>query len=276
MGDLSIITKPQTITTMQKALVTGKNFLINQSPIILAGAAVGGVITTSVLVARGSIRASDLIKEAETAKKDTLGADASLTIQEKIQAGWKPIFPAIISGGLTIGAIIASTTISQKRQTALAGLYALSETALKEYQDKLEQKLGPKDAQKIRDEINSDRVKNAGTPPWDDSVLPAGQVLCYDKFIGRYFASSVQELQTAENQVNKMIYGGDMCASLNEFYSFIKDDRACSCGFGDEVGWNLDADCKLYFTSCLTSDMKPCLVVDWSCGHEPSPRYQDI
>lgn len=265
-----VLAKPQALLGLQKGLVVTKNVIVKQSPIILAATAVGGVITTAVLASQASIKADELIKEAEHEK------GSELTVTEKVQAGWKPYVPTIISGGLTVGAIITSTVISQKRQAALAGLYALSETALKEYQDKIETKYGQKDAQKIRDEINGDRVKAAENPPWDTSVLPAGKVLCFDKFTGRYFTSSVQEISMASSEINEMIYNGDFCASLNEFYGLINSPQLPQCTIGEEVGWNIDSNCKPYFTSTLTSDMKPCLVVDWVAGHEPSPRYRDI
>lgn len=270
-----VLAKPQLITTVQKALVVGKNTLVKQSPIILAGIGISGVVTTSVLAARGSIRANELIREAEFKKGEETG-DCVLTTREKLQAGWKPYAPAIISGTLTVAAIVASTTISQKRQTALAGLYALSETALKEYQDKIEATYGPKEVQKIRDEINGDRVKNASVPPWDDSVLPQGTVQCFDKLTGRKFSCSAERLKRAENDLNAAILGGDMCASLNELYSLIDSPELPCCTLGEEVGWNLEHLCRMYFTSCLTSDMKPCLVLDYVSGNEPSYTYRDI
>ena len=263
-----VVAKPQVITGVQKALVTGKNFLIKQSPIILAGVAVGGVLTTGVLSVRAGIRANEILKEAEIQKGE------KLNVREKAQESWKVFVPPVVSGVLTVSAIVASTTISQKRQTALAGLYALSETALKEYQDKIEAKYGEKDAQKIRDEINGDRVKMA--PPWDDAVLPAGDVLCYDKMTGRQFVSSVQKLRQAESELNAAIYSGDMCASLNELYSLIDSRDLPECTLGEEIGWNVSTPCRLYFTSCLTSDMRPCLVLDFVSGHEPTYRYRDI
>lgn len=270
MSNLALI-KPQAVSTLQKGLVVCKNTLIKQSPIILAGIGIGGVVTTSILAAKATIRAKELVDEARKEK-----ADGELTLQESVQAGWKPYVPAVISGVLTVGAIVASTTISQKRQTALAGLYAVSEAALKEYQDKIESRYGTKEAQEIKDGLNATRVEKAGVPPWDDSVLPVGDVLCFDKFTGRYFSSSVQKIQSAENEINRMIYGGDMCASLNEFYGLIDSKQLPQCSIGESVGWNLDTNCKVYFTSCLTSDMKPCLVLDYANGHEPTALYRDI
>lgn len=271
-----VLAKPQIIGGIQKGLVVTKNTIIKQSPIILAGVGITSVVTTAILASKATIIADQLIKDAENEKKKAQGEDATLTTIEKVQAGWKPYVPTIISCAVGVSAITGSVAISQKRQAALAGLYALSETALKEYQDKIEKEYGPKEAQKLRDQINSDRVQNADVPPWDDSVLPQGDVWCYDKFSGRYFFSSAQKISLAVSEVNESIYGGGMCVSLNEFYGILNNDRLGPCGLGDDVGWNINANCKPYFTSCLTSDMKPCLILDWSNGHEPTPRYRDI
>lgn len=266
----NLVTGTKMIGGLQKALVTGRNMIIKQSPIILAGIAVGGVLTTGILSVRAGIRANEIIKEMENEKGD------SLTTKEKVEKSWKVFVPPVVSGILTVGAIVASTTISQKRQTALAGLYALSETALKEYQDKIEEKYGAKDAQKIKDEVNSTALVKAGPPPWDESLLPTGEILCYDKLTGRYFHSSVQKLKTAEAQLNSLIYSGDMCASLNELYSLIDEEQLPNCNLGEEVGWNISSPCRIYFTSSLTSDMRPCLVLDFVSGNEPNYRYRDI
>lgn len=271
-----VLAKPEFISTTRKLIVRGGNFIAKQSPIILAGTAIVGVGSTAYLATKAGVRANELIKEAEFEKKASQGEDARLTLAEKVETSWKVYIPTVISGGLTIGAIVASSAISQKRQAALASLYALSETALKEYQDKIEQKYGAKDAQKVLDEINGDRVKNTSLPPWDVDSLPQGDCLCFDKFTGRYFSSSVQKIQYAVAEITKMIYGGDMCASLNEFYGILDNKQLSQCTIGDDVGWNIDSPPEVYFTSCLTSDMRPCLVLDWANSHEPTYRYRDI
>lgn len=267
-----VLAKPQVISTARKLIVRGGNFIAKQSPIILAGTAIVGVGTTAYLATKAGIRANDLIKEAEYEKSSVQGTETKLTTMETVQTTWKAYVPTVISGGLTIGAIIASSAISQRRQAALAGLYALSETALKEYQDKVEQKYGSKDAQTLKDQINADKVRNVETPK-ELFDLPSGKVLCFDKLSGRYFMSSVESLKKAANDLNHSILSGDMCASVNELYSNMGLEE---CGFGEDIGWNLDSLCELYFTSCLTSDMKPCLVIDYAGGHEPNYRYRDI
>lgn len=265
-----LVMKPQIITGVQKVLVTGRNFIIKQSPIIFAGTAIAGVVTTGVLSVQAGIRANEIIKKEEDEK------GSRLTTKEKVEKSWKVFVSPVVSGVLTIGAIAASTAISQKRQAALAGLYALSETALKEYQDKIEEKYGSKEMRTIKDDINGDRVAAASTPPWESIPLPDGDCLCFDPITGREFVSSVQKIKTAEAILNSNIFSGDMCASLNELYSLINSPKLLCCTMGDEIGWNISHSCEIEFTSTLTSDMKPCLVMDFTRGGGPIYNYRDI
>lgn len=268
-------------TAIRKGVALSKNFLIKNAPVIFAGMAIGGVVTTAIMSYKAGIKATDILKQMEEEKytkrlAEGIVQDVEIPLKEKILACWRVFVPAVISGSLTIGAIIISTRISQKRQAALAGLYAISEASLKEYQKKVEETIGPKKEQDIRDSINADRVGHSDTPPWDDSILPSGDVWCYDKLTGRYFFSSTEKIGRAVAEINEMIYGGDMCASLNEFYGILDNDKLKPCQLGESVGWNIDFNCKPYFTATLMSNMKPCLVLDWSSGHEPDPRYRDI
>lgn len=272
-----VLATPGGLMAVKKALVVGKNVIIKQSPIILACAAVGGVITTVVLASDAGIQANDILKEAEHEKKIVDGEEAVLSIPEKVSACWKVYIPTAISAGLTIGAIVASSAISQKRQAALAGLYALSETALKEYQEKIEKELGPNKARAIRDEINQDAISSHPVPEKVSALsIPSGKVLCLDKMSGQYFHASVESMKKACNELNHGILVGDMCASLNDLYGLINAEDLLLNGFGDEIGWNINRLCELYFTSGLTSQMEPVLVLDFETGHEPTYDYRDM
>lgn len=263
------LTKPS-ISVIQKGLVTTRNFVITKSPIILAAIGVGGVVTTGVMAYRAGIKAEQIRRKLE----EDIGYEEYRTpsTEEIVKATWKLWIPPVASGILTIGAIVGSTAISEKRRAALAGLYAISEAALKEYQDKTEEVVGAKKEQEIRDKVNQAAIPNGrGTPSQD--LMEAGSVLVQDRLSGRVFMSSAQHIRAAANEVNERILGGDMCASLNEFYDEIGLEE---CELGSECGWNLETLCKPYFTSGLTSDMRPILVLDWERGHRPKVNYRDI
>lgn len=267
MGKLAIV-QPSFITSAKKGLAMTGNVISKQSPIILAGTAMLGVAATGYLAYKAGLQVEEVIRHAEQEKGD------ALTKQEVIQSSWRLWIPPVASGVLTIGAIVASTAISEKRRAALAGLYAMSEATLKEYQEKTGQLVGKKKEQEIRDAVNTSRVEN-DPPPWDIE-LPAGKVWVKDKMTNRYFYDDVQSIRAAANHINESIFSGEMCMSLNDFYDILDNPKLPPCELGSYVGWSISHTCELYFTSALTSDMKPVLVMDWAANGSPRADYREI
>ncbi len=266
------MTKELSIGVLKKSLILGKNWILKQSPIILTVAGVGGVVATTVMAVKATVEAEKLIEQKKV--ELDLEIDEKLTIEETVKTCWRTYLPVGISAGLTIAAIIGSSAINEKRKAAMAGLYAISETALKEYQEKNLETIGEKKEQSVRDAVNADKVKrtenNISPEQLSLASLSQGKVLVHEVMSGRYFLSSVQDLKAAMNDLNsQLIY--DMCASLNEFYDLIGLDRN---EIGDDCGWNIDEKLELYFTSGLTSEGVPYLVLDYKT--RPYYGYRDI
>lgn len=264
MGKLALV-QPGFITAAKKGIALTGNVIVKQSPIILAGTAIIGVGATGYLAYKAGLKVSEVLRNAEEEKGEPL------TKEEKIQTGWKLCVPPVVSGTLTVGAIVASTAISEKRRAALAGLYAISETALKDYQKKIEETYGPKKEQDIRDRVAADKVRH-DTVPWDDGSYNE-LVPVKDGLTGRIKPSSRDIIVRAINEMNSAILDGDMCWSLNDFYISIGWDP---CDLGSETGWNLSNLARPYFTSALTSEMRPILVLGWDVNGAPTPNYRDI
>lgn len=256
---------------LTKALSLTKTWVVKQSPILLTVAGVGGVITTTIMTVRATTEAERLIEQKKYEKNLSVGE--KLTIQETVQTAWKPFIPVAISMGFTLAAIIGSSAINEKRKAALAGLYAISETALKEYQEKTEEIAGKNVAQKIRDGVNADKVKDEDSPFEEQVLLGEGKCLVKDLMSGRYFRSSMQEINHARDEINDCIMSGDMCASLNDYYEVLGLDPI---ELGYEVGWKIGHICRPYCTSCLTRDGVPVLVLDWDPKGRPEADYRDI
>lgn len=257
------------INTLKKGLILTRNFIVKQSPIILTIAGVTGVLTTIGLAVKATTEAQKLIEKKKI--EEEMEVDEKLTIEETVKTAWKPYIPVAISAGLTIAAIIGSSAINEKRKAALAGLYALSETALQEYQRKIEDVGGTKLLNQIKDEVNSDAVGD--TLPFIPDELEAGDCPVIDMMSGRQFISSVEKIRKAANDINEGINTGDMCASLNDFYDLFPDLGAIELGY--ECGWNLIHLCRPYFTSKLTSQGRPMLVLDWQQDGRPYPGYRE-
>ena len=105
-----------------------------------------------------------------------------------------------------------------------------------------------------KDEMMSNPVSHA-------NVIETGYggELCYDELSGRYFYSSMDRLRRAENVVNRKIIS-EMWVSLNEFYSEIGLE---SIELGKDVGWNVDSMISLGFTTQMSDDDRPCIVMQF-------------
>jgi len=98
-------------------------------------------------------------------------------------------------------------------------------------------------------------------------VTNTGNTLCYESVSGRYFKSDIDKIKKAENELNRrMLREG--CISLTEFFNEI---GLTSTTISDELGWNIDKGLiELYFSSQLSDDGTPCIVVDY----ETMPTYK--
>lgn len=237
-----------------------QTFLIKNAPAILAGVAVSGVVTTTVLAVKATPAAANEIAFAESERVDPL------TFQEKFQLTWRYYVPAAASGLITISAILASQGINARRQAAVVSAYALSERALYEYQEKVVDLMGAKKADQVRDSIMTDRL--AQNPFSTSEVyISEGKVLCYDAYTGRYFESTMEKLKQAQNEINaELIHDG--YASLNEFYRLVGLQPTT---VGDEMGWTSDRLLELQFSTILSDDQRPCICVGYAAL--PHPRF---
>lgn len=239
------------------AAVVSKN-----SPAILTGLSIAGLIGTVMFAIRATTNAVLIRDEIEDEYVDE--EDIPKSVYFKRIA---PVYiPSIVMAGVTIACMIGATAIGSKRNAVLSALYAASEVSLKEYQDKVVATIGEKEERKVRDEIAKDRITK--NPVQYEQVINTGKgdCLCFDALSGRYFWSDIEKIRRIENDVNRDMLGGrQMWMTLNELYSEIP---LAPIELGDDVGWNVDHPVHFDFSSQLTTDGRPCLVV----GYEEGPR----
>ena len=217
------------------------------SPEILTGIGIAGMITTTIMAVRATPKALILIEE----KKEEIDVD-KLTPIELIKTTWTCYIPAAITGGLSIICLIGASSVNARRNAALATAYTLSESALKEYQEKVIETIGEKKEQSVRDSIAKDRIKRDPVTSKEVIITERGNTLCYDVISGRYFKSDIDKLKKVENELNRRMRD-EMYISLNEFYYEI---GLKPIGIGDDLGWNIDHGyIELNFSSQLHLDM---------------------
>lgn len=220
--------------------------LRSNSPTILTGAGVTGVLTTSYLVGK----ASYAVGESEY----SCGRDMKYLIKNH----WKEFIPAAASGALTIACIIGGTRIGAKRAATAYSLLAISEKAMVEYKDKVVEVIGEKKEKAIRDEIAQDQVtKTAGSSA---IIVAEGDVLCFEQHTGRYFKCDMETLRRAENDINAQLHSENE-ANLNDFYHLVGLDHT---SYSSCTGWTSDKNLKLSYTAVLTDKGKPCISFEYN------------
>jgi hypothetical protein len=243
-------------------IAKGIRMSINKhSPEILMGIGIAGMVTTTVMAVRATPKALILIGD----KKAENDVD-KLTPVETIKTTWTCYIPAAITGCLSIICLIGASSVNARRNAAIATAYTLSESALKEYQEKVIETIGEKKEQTVRDAIAKDRIEQDPVTSKEVIITEKGNTLCYDSISGRYFKSDIDKIKKAENELNRRMRD-EMYISLNEFYCEIGLNPT---SIGDDLGWNIDNGyIELSFSSQLADEGTPCLVIDY----QVAPRW---
>lgn len=247
--------------SLSKVVKNVKVAATKHSPEILTGIGIAGMVTTIVMAVKATPKALILIEE----KKNEEGLD-SLTPIETVKASWQCYIPSAIVGTVSIFCLIGASSANLRRNTALATAYTLSESALKDYQGKVVETIGDKKEQTVRDSIAKDKLDKNPVTTREVIITEKGNTLCYDAISGRYFKSDIDKLKKAMNELNRDMLD-EMFISLNDFYYEI---GLSNTKLGDDLGWNVSEGLiDLKFSSQLTDDGTPCVVMDYSIA----PKY---
>jgi hypothetical protein len=230
------------------------------SPEILTGIGIAGMITTTILAVKATPKALRLIEE----KKEKERVD-KLSPLEIVKTTWKCYIPAVALGVTSTACLIGASSVSVRRNAALATAYKLSETALTEYREKVIETIGEKKERTVRDAIAKDKLEHDPVSNKEVIITGKGNTRCYETVSGRYFTSDIDKLNKIVNELNRRMLN-EGYISLNEFYSEI---GLPPLPLGDELGWRTDRGLlDLYFSSQLDDTGTPCLVV----GFDVTPK----
>ena len=242
-------------TNLATIVASTRQFVSKRSPEILTGIGIAGMISTVVLAVKATPKAMELIEE----KKREEWLD-KLSPVEMVKVAWKPYIPAIVTCVTSTACLIGASSVSAKRNAALATAYKLSETALTEYREKVIETIGEKKERTVRDKVAEERVKKNPVSKNEVIITGNGKTLCFDPISGRYFMCSIETIKRAENTLNKqMLHDISGYVSLNEFYDEIGLDHT---SVGDDLGWNTDQIIDIDFSSQLNDNGEPSVVLD--------------
>ena len=123
--------------------------LKKHSPEILTGIGIAGMISATVMAVRATPKALQNIEHEKKEQNVT-----KLPLIEIAKCTWKSYIPSAVTIVVSSVCLVGASTVSFKRNTALATAYAMTEATLKSYQEKVVETIGEKKA---------DAIKNKGS-----------------------------------------------------------------------------------------------------------------
>lgn len=248
------------ITGLKNSVKVVGELARQNSPSILTGLSVAGLVATTVMAVKATPKALSILFEKEII--DPYGEFYTpldkKTFKIIVKSTWKVYAPAAGMGAFTIFCIIGSNSINLRRNAALVSMYSLTEATLKEYQAKVVETIGEKKEKAVRASVAEDKVKNNPISNNEIIITGKGDHLCYDVVSGRYFKSDIEKLRKLQNDINQSLIS-DMWITLNEVYSKM---NLSHIAIGDDMGWNVDKLVSFEFSSALAENGEPCIVLD--------------
>jgi hypothetical protein len=239
---------------------------VKHSPEILTGLGIAGMFFSVVSAVKATPKALELIENAKEEKVRKIH-ETTLSKTEVVKATWKCYIPTAISLGLSTTCLIAGNTVNGRRNTTLAAAYALSESALKEYQSKTLEIAGPKKEQQIKDAILKDKVEKNPVKSTEVLMTGNGETLCMDSVSGRYFKSDKTKIDATVNKLNFQLRR-EMFVPLNDLYYEL---GLPPTKLGGDLGWNVDdGEIEFYYSYAGADNGDPCMVVDYNI----KPQYR--
>lgn len=251
---------------LKRTIKSAERVLTKYSPGILTGIGIAGMIGATFMAVKATPKALYLI---ETKKEEDEVEE--LTTVETIKTCWKCYIPAALTTVVSAACLIGASTVSAKRNAALATAYSISEAALREYQEKVVEVVGEKKEKAVRDAVAKDQIERDPVTKSEVVIIDSNSnTLCYEPLSGRYFKSTIDKIKKAEIKLDRQMIQ-EMYVSLNDFYWEIGLDGT---DLGDQMGWNLSKGyMDLSFSSQLADDGTPCAVIVY--GIPPVYDYQN-
>ena len=240
--------------------------MVKHSPEILTGIGIAGMVVSTVLAVKATPKALQLIEEEKNKQLDTDSEETSvvkdLNTIDVVKATWKCYIPTVVTGAVSMACIIGANSVNLKRNAALAAAYTLSDTALREYREKVIETIGDKKERAVRDKVAEEKLKKDPVETGKPVVMiNSCNTRCYDVITKQRFTSDIETIRRIVNDLNERMIGGEDYISLNDFYYELGLEPV---RIGDELGWNIsNGTIKLDFSSQLDTDGTPCLVIDY-------------
>ena len=270
------------------------------SPEILAGVGVVGVVASTVLACKATMKVNDILTDAkeqidkvnsvknnpayadryseEDAKKDL----SVVYVQKGVELV-KVYLPAFALGTISIGCLLSSNNILRKRNAALGAAYATLDKSYKAYRNRVVERFGSEVEKEIRYNIRAEEVEHTTIDEEGNEVVVKEEVKTMDPNLYSDYAKFFDESNVNWNrnpEYNLMFlksqqqYANDLLKSrgrlfLNEVYDMLGIERTKA---GQVVGWVYDEENPIgdNFVDFGIYDMSKERVRAFVNGYEPN------
>ena len=249
---------------LSKTIYRTCSYVMNNKATILSMGAVGGLVTTSILTAKGKTKADELYSKHSDIKK-LQHDDSELTKFETVLAVVPAYLPAIISGIATTVCILGADKMHRDKEAALTGAYIYMHRLYSEYKQAVRNVYDEEGERKVIEALATKTVHKDE----DDKLL------IYDDYGKRYFRIAPDEYQDALYQINRMYnFTGEM--TLNNFYEFFDLEPVPG---GNILGWSALKDYECIGVSWIDVRLEKMEMIDNTEAYvmmyniEPSDDY---
>lgn len=257
---------------MVNLIKDSKRFLKLNGSTILTGIASIGIIATSIMTAKATVKAVRLLDEKKSECDEPIGKMEIVKITAPIYMS------SFIMGASTIACILSANSFNRRQQASLISAYALANNSYKKYRNKVKELYGEETDKQIIDSIAIEKAEEVNiysqTLMGSDSLLPVdcptNKMLFYDEYGERFFESTIEQVVIAEYHLNRNFVLG-ACLYLNDFYELLGLEKT---DYGESVGWILDDG--LYWVEfnhrlVKTNDME---YINIEIPYGPTPTYE--
>lgn len=194
-----------------------------------------GLVSTVVLAVKATPKALSLLEEAKATKQEELSK------VEVVKAAAPAYIPTVVAGAATLVCIFGANALSKRQQASLVSAYALLDSSYKAYKSKVDELYGDAAGIRVREEVAKDKYEE------DDISVEEDKELFYDQFSGRYFNSTIEDVQRAEYRINRILMTREY-AYANEFYEELGIEPIDA---GWEMGWSHGGNLAHYWQAWI-------------------------
>ena len=240
------------------------------SPEILMGVGVVGVVTSTVMACKATMKLNDILEESKETrdkikevennpkyedKYSPADAKKDLTINY-VQTGMKVAklyAPAVLLGGASLGCLLASNDILRKRNAALSAAYMTVDKSFKEYRNRVTERFGEEVEKEIRYGIKAEQLETTVVDEDGNETTVTETVKTMDPNLysdyARFFDAASPYWQN-DPEYNLMFlkaqqqYANDLLRAkgrlfLNDVYDMLGIEKTKA---GQVVGWVYDRE----------------------------------